>query len=225
MKYILAGVCTLGLAVASYWLIPAAHQPTPQPTDTESESSSVTSGGKRKIIFIGDSITAGYGIPQEKAFPSLLETKLRDHGLPVAVVNAGISGSTSASGSRRLKWLLKSDPEFVMLQLGGNDGLRGSNLKNTKKNLKETIQLAKQNQITIILVGMKIPPNYGPEYTRRFAALYDEIADEEGIPYIPFVFEKYRDKKSLFLPDGIHPNVAGHAMIAEEMLPYLKKLL
>jgi acyl-CoA thioesterase-1 len=145
----------------------------------------------------------------------------------VRLTNAGISGSTSASGPGRLKWALKSSPlpDIVIVELGANDGLRGIDPKATKANLRETIRLAKDRGVLVLLAGMRMPPNYGPGYTEEFSALFSELAKEEGVPLIPFFLDRVAGERSLNQPDGIHPNEAGYKIIAQTVLPHLEPLL
>lgn len=177
------------------------------------------------IVILGDSLTDGYGIEKEKAFPSLLEKALNDLGYNIKIVNAGISGSTSSSAPSRLRWLVKQKPNVLFLALGSNDGLRGVDSAETKKNLLNTIQIAEQNNVLVWLAGMKIPPNYGLEYTRQFEALFADLAKEKKIPFFPFLLEGVAAKPELNQADKIHPNEKGHALIAKNLLPFFQKNL
>jgi acyl-CoA thioesterase-1 len=182
----------------------------------------------RKVLCLGDSLTEGYGVAREAAWPELLQTDLKNLGMSdITIVNAGISGSTSASGLSRLKWFLKSpdQPEILILELGANDGLRGIDPKVTQKNLRDVIQLAKSRGIRVLLAGMQMPTNYGPEYTKKFAELYPEIAKDEGVDFIPFFLESVAGDRSLNQADGIHPNEAGYKIIAKTVSKYLLPLV
>jgi len=187
-----------------------------------------THGYGQKVLMLGDSLTAGYKIDKEVAYPALIEKELKASGYPnITVVNAGISGSTTASGTQRLTWHLRSKPKprVMVLALGANDGLRGLKLEKSKENLIATIQLAKKNNIVVILAGMKIPTNYGAVYTNAFAKLYTEIAKQEKIALIPFLLEGVATIKKLNLSDGIHPNEEGHKILAKTVTSYLVPIL
>jgi acyl-CoA thioesterase I len=180
----------------------------------------------RRILILGDSLTEGLGVEKEKAFPDLLEKLLHDSGYPnIQVINAGISGSTTASGLSRLKWHLKSKPELVVVALGANDGLRGFKIQETRKNLLEILALARKNGLKILLAGMLLPPNYGPEYRKQFEKLFQDISKSEKVPLLPFILEGVGGDPELNLPDGIHPNEKGHARVAQTVLKYIKPLL
>jgi acyl-CoA thioesterase-1 len=178
------------------------------------------------ILCLGDSLTEGYGVEPEQAFPSLLEARLRANGHPGArVINAGISGSTSASAASRLRWQLRSKPDVLVLALGANDGLRGLDLAATRKNLDQALALAREAGVRVVLAGMKLPPNYGPAYTRDFEALFPELAEAHGAALIPFLLEGVAAQPELNLADGIHPNARGHERVAGNVLAVLLPLL
>jgi acyl-CoA thioesterase-1 len=178
------------------------------------------------ILCLGDSLTEGYGVEPEQAFPSLVEARLRSNGHPGArVINAGISGSTSASAAQRLRWQLRSRPDVLVLALGANDGLRGVDLAATRKHLGQAIEIAQQAGVRVVLAGMKLPPNYGPAYTRDFEALFPELARERDVALIPFLLEGVAARPELNLPDGIHPNARGHELVAGNVLAVLLPLL
>ncbi len=178
-----------------------------------------------KIIILGDSLTEGYGIDQQQSYPSLLRQRFKKEGASVQIVNAGSSGSTSASAVSRLKWLLKSKPDILMLALGGNDGLRGSKLTQTQDNLDKSIQLALSQNIKVVLAGMQIPTNYGKDYSSQFKQVFVTLSKKYNVIFIPFLLEGVGGVKKYNLPDGIHPNQEGHKKIAQLVYPYLKKLL
>ncbi len=179
-----------------------------------------------KIVVLGDSLTEGYGVAKGDAFPALLQKKMRENGFPeLEIINAGIGGSTSASAPGRLKWLLKGKPDLVILALGGNDGLRGFDLKTTEKNLVQTIEYAQSKNVKIILAGMQIPPNYGKKYTKDFKNMFPRIAKKMKVDLIPFLLEGVGGERELNLPDGIHPNEDGHIVITETLFKFLKDRL
>ena len=175
-----------------------------------------------KIVILGDSLTEGYGISKEEAFPDLLQLELIKRGYEVKIINGGVSGSTSASAYTRLKWYIRLYPDIVILALGGNDGLRGLSLVHMKKNLIKAIELANSKKINIILAGMQMPLNYGKDYTNSFREVYFELAEEYNLPIIPFLLKDVGGIPSLNLPDGIHPNPEGHRIIARNVLKYLE---
>ena len=180
-----------------------------------------------KIIFVGDSLTEGYQLPKEQSFPSLVGKKFKADGKDVIIVNAGVSGATTASGISRLKWHLKGKPKpkLVVLALGGNDGLRGQDVKNSKENLRAVIKLAKQENMQVLLAGMKIPPNYGKKYTDDFENMFPALAKEEDVTLIPFLLEGVAADPKLNLPDGIHPNAKGYEIIAATVYKHLSPLV
>jgi acyl-CoA thioesterase-1 len=183
---------------------------------------------KTKVLFLGDSLTAGYGIAKEQAYPSLIEQSLEKSGYKnVIIVNAGISGSTTASGISRLKWHMRAEPKpsIVVLALGANDGLRGQVVQHSKKKILDTIKFAKSEGMQVILAGMKIPPNYGAQYTKDFEKMFQDIAEKEKVVLIPFLLEGVAARKELNIADGIHPNEKGHEIIAKTVLKYLTPLL
>jgi len=175
-----------------------------------------------RILFLGDSITAGLGVQPEEAYPALVIAALKQRGFTaVEGINAGISGSTSASALARLKWYLRVKPDLMVLALGGNDGLRGLSVQSLHDNLAETIRLALANGVKVILAGMEMPPNYGLEYTQAFRRVYRELARAYPITFMPFLLESVGGHPELNLPDGIHPTADGHRIIAEKLLPYI----
>jgi acyl-CoA thioesterase I len=167
-----------------------------------------------KLVVLGDSLTEGYGVSRNSAFPALLEKKISASGKQWIVVNAGISGATTASGPSRMRWQLKSKPKLVILALGANDGLRGLDLASTEKNLSETISIAQNANVEVILAGMMLPPNYGAKYTKDFQSIYQRLAKQFKIQKIPFLLDGVAGNPKLNLTDGIHPNEKGHEIIA-----------
>ncbi len=176
----------------------------------------------KTILILGDSLTEGYHLPQEEAYPSLVETALKKNHPDVKVINGGVSGATSASGMKRLEWFLKAQPEMMVLALGANDGLRGLDLKQTEKNLSAVIKKAQENKIKVILAGMKMPTNYGEPYRTQFEEIYPNLAKLYEIKLIPFLLKGVAGHPELNLPDGIHPNAKGYKIIAETVVKYLE---
>lgn len=181
----------------------------------------------KKILFFGDSITAGYGIDKNKAFPALIQQKIDSLDWNFKTVNAGLSGETSAGGLRRVDWMLRQDFKIFVLELGGNDGLRGIDVEATKQNLIGIIEKVREKKpdAEIILTGMQVPPNLGPEYTGKFKEMYPEIAKEKNVTLIPFLLEDVGGNPELNQGDGIHPTAKGHKIIAETVWEELKPIL
>ncbi len=182
---------------------------------------------RKKIIFFGDSLTAGYGITMEEAFPNLIQQRIDSLGLPYEVVNAGLSGETTAGGANRIDWILRSEPAVFVLELGGNDGLRGLSLEQTRSNLEGMIEKvrSKYPKAVILLAGMQMFPNMGPEYIEQFKETFPEVAEAKAVKLIPFLLEGVGGEEDLNQTDGIHPNVAGHKIVAETVWKYLKPFL
>ena len=181
----------------------------------------------RTVLFYGDSLTAGYGIDREQAFPALIQARIDSLGWDYEVFNAGLSGETSAGGLRRIDWILRQKVDVFVLELGANDGLRGIDLKDTRSNLQGIVDRvkAKYPDVVLVVVGMQMPPNLGPEYTAEFKGLYSSLAEQNGAALIPFLLAGVGDRPELNLPDGNHPTVAGHKVVAENVWAVLGPLL
>ena len=177
------------------------------------------------IVALGDSLTEGFGVSKEEAYPYLVEQELIRKGYSVRMINAGISGSTSASAPSRMQWYVRVKPDIVILALGGNDGLRGLSVQHMKKNLGKAIKLASANNIRVLLTGMQIPLNYGQDYTKSFRNAFYELAEKYQLPMIPFLLKDVGNVPDLNLPDGIHPNPEGHHIISRTVLEHLEPLL
>lgn len=178
-----------------------------------------------KILALGTSLTAGFQLPQKASFTAQLEAALRGRGHEVTVVNAGVSGDTSAGGLARLNWLLGDDYTHAIVELGGNDVLRGLEPHETRANLDAILTALKARDIEVLLAGMRAPPNLGPGYEKEFNGLYAELAEKHGVMLYPFFLDGVAAEPELNLEDGIHPNEEGVAVIVERMLPYVEKLL
>jgi acyl-CoA thioesterase-1 len=180
-----------------------------------------------RIVFLGDSLTAGLGLASEQSFPSLIAKKLKDKGLDYDIINAGVSGDTSAGGLRRLDWSLEGDVRVLILALGANDGLRGLPVAEMKKNLAAVLDRAKARGIPVILAGMEAPPNYGVDYTREFRGVYTDLAKTYQVRFIPFLLQGVAGDASLNQSDGIHPNIRGAEIVADlvwaELEPELRR--
>ena len=181
--------------------------------------------GKTRVLFLGDSLTEGYGVEKKAAFPHQLEVLLKQKNKVIEVVNAGSSGSTSASALSRLKWHLKKKPDVLFLALGANDGLRGVKASVIKMNLDETIKLAQENEIKVVLAGMKLPINFGKTYIKNFEDVFVKLAKEYQLTFIPFLLKDVGTRKDLNLADGIHPNEKGHVKIAQNIVSYFLEIL
>ncbi len=177
------------------------------------------------IVFVGDSITEGYGVKQEQAFPAIAGEILKKKGHDVKIVNGGISGSVSADADARVKWFLKLKPDILVLELGGNDALKGTPVAQIEKNLDRALKVALEAKLKVLLVGMRIYTNFGPDYTKQFADLFPRLARLRKVPLIPFLLEDVALKKELMQSDQKHPNVPGHAKVAEQVALELEKLL
>lgn len=178
-----------------------------------------------RIVAFGDSLTAGLGVAADESYPAELQRRLDVLGLRYRVINAGVSGETTAGGLRRVPWILRSKPEIVILELGANDGLRGLRVEETKANLERIIQLLQQSGVQVILAGMKLPPNYGQAYLEGFEGLYPDLAARYHLPLIPFFLEGVAASQALNQPDGIHPTAQGYRKIVESMLVTLQPVL
>ena len=179
------------------------------------------------VLFFGDSLTAGYGLSEEDAYPAHVEKLAAGAGHRILAINAGLSGETTAGGARRIGWVLRRPIDVMVLALGGNDGLRGIDPEETRRNLTTIIQRARAEQphLRILLTGMQAPPNMGEAYTQAFREVFEEVANTENVAFLPFLLESVGGDPSRNLPDGIHPNPEGHQIIAQTVWDNLKPLL
>jgi len=193
--------------------------------NTAKETVTVTK--KKTIIFFGNSLTAGYGLSPSEAFPAIIQKKIDSLGLPYQVVNAGVSGETSSGGKTRIDWILRETVDIFILELGANDGLRGTPLSETKKNLQDIIDKvrAKYPDTKLVFAGMEIPPNMGQAYTTEFRNIYTELAAKNNMALIPFLLEGVGGEPELNQADGIHPTAEGHLIVADNVWKQLEKLL
>lgn len=198
--------------------------PTPAPVATTT-AAPVPSSAAVRIVVLGDSLAAGLGLPEAEAFPAVAAELLRAAGHDVEVVNAGVSGDTSAGGLTRLDWVLRREPAILVVELGANDALRGQPLESTEANLREIVRRGRDAGARVVLLGMDVPTNYGPEYTTAFAALYERIADEEGAAFVPSFIREVGLDPELMQPDGLHPTAQGQRRLAERLAPVLADLL
>lgn len=230
---------SLGLSVTLVLILACGGDPAdgPSPAPPESpapggqEGAPESAGGAPAadapplVVFLGDSLTAGYGLDEDQAFPARIAERLEEEGVEARIVNAGVSGDTTAGGLARLDWLLSQRPDVVVAGLGANDGLRGLDLAASEANLREIVTRCQAAGARVLLLGMLIPPNYGPDYTTSFRELYPALADELGVPLVPFLLEGVAADPDLNLPDGIHPNAEGQKRVAENVLPHLLRIL
>jgi acyl-CoA thioesterase-1 len=179
------------------------------------------------VLFLGDSLTAGYGLDPDEAFPARVQARIDEAGLQYRVVNAGVSGETSAGALRRLDWLLKQPIPVLVLETGANDGLRGQDPATTRQNIQAALDRvrAQSPPPKVVLVGMEALPNYGETYRRQFRALYPELAKENGAALVPFLLEGVAGVPALNLADGVHPNAEGQKRVAETVWRTLRPLL
>jgi acyl-CoA thioesterase I len=181
----------------------------------------------KTILFFGDSLTAGYGLSPEEAFPAIVEQKLAKNGKAAKVVNAGLSGETSAGGVSRIDWILKQPVDIFILELGANDGLRGLPIDQTSKNLQTIIDKvrSKNPKVKVVIAGMMVPPNLGADYTGKFQKVFPELARKNNATLIPFLLQDVAGNEKLNLSDGIHPNPQGHKIVAENVLKAIAPLI
>ena len=195
---------------------------------TEQQKEVIKPSAKRYIIFFGNSLTAGYGIDISEAFPALIQKRMDSLGFDYTVVNSGVSGETTATGVNRVDWVIsQTPPDIFVLELGGNDGLRGIAVTETRKNLESIIDKVREKNpaVEIILAGMMVPPNMGPKYSKEFLEIYPAVAKAKKVRLIPFLLYKVGGEKELNLEDGIHPTEEGHKIVAETVWGTLKDAL
>ena len=182
-------------------------------------------GQPLRIVVLGDSLVAGLGIKPSEAFPAQLERALKERGHAVEVINAGVSGDTTAGGLDRVGWAVPERTGAVILELGANDALRGLPVSEARENLARMVRLSQAAGARVLLVGMRIPPNYGPRYTEQFARVFPELATQYHLPLVPFLLDKVALDPTRMQPDGMHPNARGEPPVLDTLWPYLKPLL
>ena len=207
----------------------ACSREAPPPASAAQQSAappvSRTEDSRPKIVCLGDSLTAGLGLLEAQSYPSLLQNKIDAAGFQYEVVNAGVSGDTSAGGLRRLDWVLQEDVRVLIVALGANDGLRGLPVSEMKQNLARIIDGARERHVLVILAGMEAPPNYGAEYAASFRGVYRDLAREYRTPFVPFLLVRVAGESSLNQADGVHPNPAGAAIVADTVWSVLEPML
>jgi len=224
---------TVWLGVAVIALSGCGRQNTSTPADNQraapaasAPAASPDGSNRPKIVALGDSLTAGLGLLQAQAYPSLLQEKLDQDGYSWEVVNAGVSGDTSAAGLQRLEWALQEgDVRILILELGANDGLRGLPVDQMKTNLGEIIERARDRRIAVLLAGMEAPPNYGPEYASSFRQVYRDLAHDYRLTFVPFMLDKVAGVSSLNQSDGIHPNIEGTQIVVDTLWTALRPMI
>jgi acyl-CoA thioesterase-1 len=175
----------------------------------------------KRIVILGDSLTEGYGVSKENSYPTILENKLKEKFPNLKIINAGTAGATTAIATSSLKWQLKNKPDMVLIALGANDGLRGIKVEATKKNLEKAIKLLQEKNVKVVLVGMKLPFNYGEEYRTSFEKMYSSLSKQYNTLYLPFLLKGVGGIKKYNISDGIHPNEEGHKIVAKTVYDFL----
>ena len=202
-----------------------ARESTPRPLSDAPARAPAPASTRPRIVFLGDSLTAGYGLELEQSVPSLVQKHLDAEGYKYQVVNAGVSGDTSAGGLRRLEWSLDGEVRILVVELGANDGLRGLPVADMKRNLKTIVQTASKRGIDVLLTGMEAPPNYGAAYTSEFRRAFRDLASEERVAFMPFYLYEVAGIPTLNIADGIHPNPAGARIVEANLWRSLKPLV
>jgi acyl-CoA thioesterase-1 len=209
------GLSQGGASTSTTTAVDAAPQP----------SATTVNSNAPRIVFLGDSLTAGFGLDPDKSYPALLQRRLTDAGYKFAVVNAGVSGDTSAGGLRRVDWSLEGNVKILVVALGANDGLRGLPPDELRKNLAAIIERAQKKKVVVILAGMEAPTNNGADYTSQFRLVYKELAKQYNVPLIPFLLQGVAGLSALNQDDGIHPNAKGAQIVADVVWATLEPVI
>jgi acyl-CoA thioesterase-1 len=214
------------VAAISCCITGCGDRPPAEPeTETARPTAIPTTPPGIRIVVLGDSLAAGLGLAEDDAFPAVVGRRLSERGLDVEVVNAGVSGDTSAGGVSRLDWVLQTPTDVLVVELGGNDALRGQALDNTESNLRAIVRRGRRAGAEVVLVGMDAPSNYGPDYTTAFAAIYPRVARDEGAVLVPGFVRILGENPELLQPDGLHPTAEGQQRLAEQLVPTLLEVL
>lgn len=208
-------------------VVSCADNQVAQKNNTTAENTDTATRALKSILFFGNSLTAGYGLEPAAAFPALIQKKIDSLQLPYKVVNAGVSGETSSGGNSRIDWILKQPVDVFVLELGANDGLRGIPIQETRRNLQSIIDKvrARYPQAKLVMAGMQIPPNMGPQYANAFRDVFTDLARKNQMALIPFLLEGVGGEVKLNQDDGIHPTAEGHAIVAGNVWEVLKEVL
>jgi acyl-CoA thioesterase-1 len=221
-------LCVFAMSVAGCSTSePAARTERPAPSDSSAPAPTPSTSASEtpRIVILGDSLTAGLGIEKSQSFPSLLQERLDAEGLRYEVVNAGVSGDTTAGGLRRFEWATEGNVDVLVIALGGNDGLRGLPVAETRRNLAQIIERAQQRGIRVILAGMEAPPNYGEQYTSEFRQTFSDLAKQYNVTFVPFLLEGVAGVPALNTADGIHPNPEGARVVERNIWKALEPVL
>lgn len=222
-SYVFVRAAAVGMTCAC--LAGCGHDEAPRPQGAVPVAAAAVAATGPRVVFLGDSLTAGLGVDGDEAFPAVVTRQLAAEGLPVRMVNAGVSGDTTAGGVSRLDWILRQAPDVIVVGLGANDGLRALNLAEMEANLRQIITRARAAGAEVLLLGMKMPPSHGPEYAERFGAIFPRLARELAVPLVPFLLTGVAGDPKLNQADGIHPDAAGQALVAQNVLPLLRPLV
>lgn len=232
MNHTIRAIFISALLSLMLWTQSCTQKPSENLSNDQKVSTEISESGskapKKVLLFFGNSLTAGYGLELSQSFPMLIQAKLDSLGYEYEVINAGVSGETTATGSNRVKWVTERQKiDVFVLELGANDGLRGVPVDETRRNLKKIIDTVRETypEVKIVLAGMMIPPSMGPEYTTAFTKVFPEIAAEKNTALIPFLLKDVAGIDSLNLQDGIHPNATGQKIVAENVWEVLKEVL
>ena len=222
----------LGLMLLVFCVAPACRDKAPEPSAASKAAAAATvpadpdqPAARPRIVAFGDSLTAGLGLLEQEAYPALLQRKIDEAGYQFEVVNAGVSGDTSAGALRRLDWALEGDVRVLVVAFGGNDGLRGLPVAQLKENLSAIIDKARERSVVVVLAGMEAPPNFGQEYAAQFRQAFREVALQKRVLFVPFLLNEVAGKPELNQADGIHPNQQGTRIVAETIWSVLQPLL
>lgn len=219
-------IASVALLAACGQRDPAAHRPEPEPLAAEIRGSGSAADDPRPVVVaFGDSLTAGHGVAVDETYPAYLQSELDRRGIPFRVVNEGVSGDTTARALSRVDSALAHDPEWVVLALGANDGLRGLPLDAMERNLREMIQRFRDDGTRVLLAGMMLPRNYGPDYVQQFEAVYPKLAEELGVSLLPFLLENVAMVRALNNRDGIHPNASGNEIVARQVAEVFEEIV
>jgi acyl-CoA thioesterase-1 len=225
MRYIISRRGSLCLVIASICVALACGGHPPRALPASPAPSPKPPADAPRVVFLGDSLSAGYGLAEADAFPAVVQALFREAGTMIEVINAGVSGDTSAGGLARTDWVLGQSPDVLVVELGANDALRGQPLPSTESNLRQIVRRGHESGARVLLLGMDVPTNYGAEYASAFAEMYVRIAEEEGAILLPGFVREVGADPELMQPDGLHPTAEGHRRLAEILVLSLDRLI